>query len=81
MTAIEAMDTVTKQLLANDLIGAQHAVLNIEKHQSVLPSSTFERVLKASVHADCLLPTYSEFCQRAYGRAAYANIVAKAKAA
>lgn len=68
MEVLEAMNAVTKALLAHDLIGAQHIVMNIERTRSVLPSSTFERVLKAAFHGNCLLPAYREFCDRAYSR-------------
>jgi hypothetical protein len=81
MTVIEAMNAVTKRLLEQDIVGAQHTVLVIERAGSTLPSSTFERVLKAAVHADCLLPAYREFCEGAYGRAVFANLLAGLKAA
>lgn len=75
MDVLEAMEAVTKCLLAQDLIGAQHQVLNIEANGSVLPSSTFERVLKAAVHANCLLPAYREFCERSYGRQQFTDLL------
>ena len=81
MTDIEAMNAVTKLIIDQDVVGAQHVVLVIEKERAVLPSSTFARVLKLALQNDCLLPEYSDFCRRSYGRVVYENIVAKAKAA
>lgn len=76
MTAIEAMNCVTEHLTAGDYVGAQHIVMTIEKTQSILPSSTFERVLRVAVKADCLTNDYRAWCQAKYGNNVFLNMLA-----
>lgn len=77
MNAIEAMCEVFGYLETGDFACAQCAVMAIEQEHSVLPSSVFEKVLRAAIAADELLPQYAEWCRNAYGRRAYAEIVAQ----
>jgi hypothetical protein len=74
--AVEAMGEVMGYLNEGNVAGAQAAVCAIEADSCTLPSCIFERVLRASVEAGCLLPFYAEFCERSYGRKAYAAMLA-----
>lgn len=80
MNALEAMNEVYGHLNEGDVASAQRAVCTIESNACVLPSSIFERVLRAAVEADSLLPFYREFCERAYGRATFASMLASMEA-
>jgi len=73
---VEAMGEVFGYLNAGDVAGAQAAVCAIESEVSTLPSSIFERVLRDSVKAGCVLPFFADFCERAYGRKTYADMLA-----
>ena len=73
--AMEAMDRVFTLLKAGKLKEAQKEVLQIEKEgNSQLPSSIYEKVLKAAIHGKALLPEYATFCKRAYGAKVYERI-------
>ena len=67
MSTLEAMSEVMSYLNAGDYAMAQCAVMSFERNGSCLPSSMFERVLRASISADQLLPLYADWCKRAYG--------------
>ena len=75
MNAMIAMSRVFGHLTDNNVVAAQQAVLSIEAKGSVLPSSVFERVLRAAVAAGELQPAYATFCVSAYGKAAFTKIV------
>lgn len=75
MDAINAMQCVNEHLDAGDVIGAQAIVMIIEREHCVLPSSTFERVLKAATAAECLTAEYRSWCELAYGRVQFAAMV------
>lgn len=75
MDAINAMQCVNEHLAAGDIAAAQAIAMVIEKNQSALPSSTFERVLKAAIAAGCLTAEYRSWCERAYGRKQFAAMV------
>lgn len=64
MTALEAMEEVNGFLSDGNVAGAQAAVVAIESEGSVLPSSVFERVLRAAVEQKVLLPFYRDFIKR-----------------
>jgi hypothetical protein len=75
-SAVEAMGEVYGYLNDGNVAGAQAAVCAIESESSALPSCVFERVLRDAVKAGCLLPFYADFCERAYGRKAFAGMLA-----
>lgn len=77
MGAIEAMARVFAHLDDGDAVAAQRAVLGIEARGSVLPSSMFERVLRAAIEQDDLTPEYAHFCRAAYGAKVYVDLCAK----
>jgi len=78
MSSVEAMNCVNEHLAAGDVTGAQAIVILIEKQSSILPSSMFERVLRAAVKADCLTDDYSQWCERAYGRRQWPDVLQEA---
>jgi hypothetical protein len=73
--AIAAMNSVLEHLAAGDVIGAQGIVMVVESIKATLPSSMFEKVLKAAIAADCLTTEYRTWCERAYGRKVFAAMV------
>ena len=78
MRVLEAHNIVCT-LLASQLVeAAQEAVIRIESACSVLPSSTFERVLMSAVQASKLSPEYMDFIQRAYGKERAAIMISTA---
>ena len=87
MNTIDAMDLINQHLHANELVLAQQKVIAIEStrpgpgnmHPARLPSSVFERVLRAAVRAGELTEDYRTFCERAYGRATFVRLLESIK--
>lgn len=77
MNVVTAMNKVYALLNANDLAGAQDAVMTIEDTHCVLPSSVFEQVLRSAAKAGKLEPSYATWCARAYGRKSFAALMAE----
>lgn len=77
MTALEAMNEVYGFLNEGNVAGAQAAVVTIESEGSVLPSSVFERVLRAARDSYTLLPFYAQFCRSAFGEGVYDRILSE----
>lgn len=75
MTSIEAMNEVNGFLNDGNIVGAQAAVVAIEANGSVLPSSTFGRVLRAAAEQDAVLPLYRKFCRDMFGSEVYQQIL------
>jgi len=71
MTEVDVMMEVIGLVNDGAIVRAQERVLEIETAPigaPRLPSSVFERVLRAALRAECLTTDYEAFCRRSYGR-------------
>jgi len=76
VNAMDAMMEVYAYLNDGDFALAQCAVMAIEQeHGATLPSSVFEKVLRLAIANGELTFAYEQWCKRAYGKRAYAEIV------
>jgi hypothetical protein len=77
MTTLEAMSFIEKQLAAGEVVAAQGTVMHLESERSTLPSSYFERVLRAALEGSCLTAEYRAWCERSYGASTFGYLLRK----